>query len=75
VRNQGSAVAVTIRLLLLDDASGDRILPTLYEDNYLWLLPGESRTLTVSFPNSALPAGEPELLVKGYNPPTVPARA
>ena len=63
------------RLSLLDGDSGDRILPTLYEDNYLWLLPGETRTLTVSFPDSAIPLGEPELHVEGYNTPPVTARA
>ena len=67
VGNRGSAVAVMVRLSLLDRDSGDRILPTIYGDNYLWLLPGETRTLNVSFPASALPDGTPELHVEGYN--------
>ncbi|WP_194915454.1 discoidin domain-containing protein [Catenulispora rubra] len=74
VRNQGSAVAAMVRLSLLDSHSGERVLPTLYEDNYLWLLPGESRTLSVSFPESALPSGKPELQVEGYNTRQVTAK-
>ena len=75
VRNDGAAVAVMVRLSLLDARSGDRILPTLYGDNYLWLLPGESRTLDVSFPASASPSGDPVLQVHGYNTQVVTAHA
>jgi hypothetical protein len=68
VGNHGSAVAVMVRLSLLDRESGDRILPTLYDDNYVWLLPGETRKLGVSFPADALgDGGVPELHVEGYN--------
>ena len=67
VSNRGSSVAVMVRLSLLDRASGERVLPTLYDDNYLWLMPGEVRTLGVSFPADALPGGVPELHVEGYN--------
>ncbi|HTJ70598.1 MAG TPA: discoidin domain-containing protein [Actinospica sp.] len=70
VRNQGSAVAAMVRLSLLNTADGSRILPTIYEENYLWLLPGESRTLTIAFP-----AGDPELQVEAYNAPSITARS
>jgi hypothetical protein len=75
VRNSGSAVAAMVRLSLLDGASGDRVLPTLYSDNYLWLLPGESRTLSLSWPAEALPSGDPALRVEGYNAPATVATA
>jgi hypothetical protein len=75
IRNHGSAVAAMVRLSLLDPHSGNRVLPTLYEENYLWLLPGESRSLSVSFPEGALPSGEPELQVAGYNTSQVTATA
>ncbi|MFF8592437.1 discoidin domain-containing protein [Streptomyces sp. NPDC015220] len=74
VRNRGSAVAAMVRLSLLDDR-GHRVLPTLYSDNYLWLLPGETRTVTLSWPAGALPTGRPVLHVEGYNTPSVTARA
>ncbi|WP_042394620.1 discoidin domain-containing protein [Streptacidiphilus carbonis] len=74
VRNRGSAVAAMIRLSLLDDHSGERVLPTLYGDNYLWLLPGESQSVTLSWPAEALPSGRPALRVEGYNVPRTWAR-
>jgi len=75
VRNRGAAVAAMVRLSLLDARSGARVLPTLYDDNYLWLLPGESRTPTLSFPQSALSSGDPELHVEAYTArPPPPAR-
>lgn len=66
VRNARTAVAAMVRLSLLDD-HGDRVLPTQYSDNYLWLLPGESRTVTVSWPAAALPGQRPVLHAEGYN--------
>jgi len=57
----------------LRDGKGDRVLPTLYGDNYLWLLPGESRTVTLSWPASALRSGRPVVRVEGYNVPAATA--
>ncbi|WP_432163587.1 discoidin domain-containing protein [Streptomyces tendae] len=66
VSNRGSAVAAMVRLSLLD-RRGARVLPALYSDNYLWLLPGESRKVTVSWPSGALTQGSPVLDVAAYN--------
>jgi hypothetical protein len=74
IRNSGSAVAAMVRLSLLDDKSGERVLPTLYSLNYVWLLPGESQTVTLSWPTDALPSGRPVLRVEGYNTPRTVAR-
>ncbi|PTM96938.1 discoidin domain-containing protein [Streptomyces sp. VMFN-G11Ma] len=64
LRNRGSSVAAMVRVSLVD-AKGHRVLPAQYSDNYLWLLPGESRTLTVSWPADA-PATA-RLKVEPYN--------
>jgi hypothetical protein len=74
IRNRGSAVAAMVRLSLLDDRGGRRVLPTLYSDNYVWLLPGESQTVTLSWPAGALPSGRPALRVEAYNGPRITAR-
>ncbi|MEU2424129.1 discoidin domain-containing protein [Streptomyces sp. NPDC007851] len=73
VRNRGSMVAAMVRLTLLDE-DGGRVLPTLYDDNYLWLLPGETRTVALSWPASALSSGRPRLRAEGYNAPPVTVR-
>jgi hypothetical protein len=64
VHNTGRNVAAMIRLSLREHNGTDRVLPTLYGDNYFWLLPGESRTVTVS-PRRMV--SRPRLLVEGYN--------
>jgi hypothetical protein len=56
-----------VRLSLRESNGKDRVLPTLYGDNYFWLLPGENRTVTVSPRKSVSP---PKLPVEGYNVPT-----
>lgn len=55
-----------VRLSPLDD-DGERVLPTLYSDNHLWLLPWESRTVTVSWPARSLGPGRPVLEAAVYN--------
>ncbi|MZD08927.1 glycoside hydrolase [Streptomyces sp. SID5785] len=57
VRNAGSAVAPMTRLSLRETHGGDRVLPTLYSHNYLWLLPGESQEVTLSWPEAATKEG------------------
>ncbi|MER8011826.1 discoidin domain-containing protein [Streptomyces sp. NPDC094149] len=69
IRNQGSAVAAMVRLSLLKEPGGDRVLPTLYSDNYLWLLPGESRTVRLSWPAGAHSSDRPVLTAQAYNGP------
>ncbi|MEV7323382.1 discoidin domain-containing protein [Streptomyces sp. NPDC093970] len=73
VTNRGPSVAAMLRLSLRDARSGRRVLPTLYSDNYLWLLPGESRTVTASWP-AGTAAARPALRVEGHNVAAVTAR-
>lgn len=66
LRNDGSTPALNARVTLVD-AGGQRVLPAYYSDNYLALLPGEARTITVRYPASAgTPAG---LTLEGWNVP------
>jgi hypothetical protein len=66
--NDGHAVAAMVVLSLRDRSSGQRILPTLYSENYLWLLPGETRDVTLSW-RASLKHFAPQVLVNGYNLP------
>ncbi|MFS8096876.1 discoidin domain-containing protein [Lentzea alba] len=64
VRNTGKTVAAMVRLSLRERNGTDRVLPTLYSDNYFWLLPGESRTVTI---NPQRSVRTPRLLAEAYN--------
>jgi hypothetical protein len=70
LRNTGTTTAAMISFSLRDRRSGQRILPAFYSDSYLWLLPGESRSIEVSWPARAgTDEAVPELVVEGYNLP------
>jgi hypothetical protein len=64
VRNRGDVVAAMLRLSLRNRHSGDRVLPARYDDNYVWLLPGETRHITVSWPSGTR---SPRIVLEGYN--------
>ena len=67
VSNPASSVALAIRLKLVRDGSGARVLPAFYDDNYFSLLPGESKTVSIRFRLDALAGETPRLLAEGWN--------
>jgi len=62
--DSGATAAVLVKLTLEDAADGKRILPAYYSDNYISMLPGDQRTITIAFP-----AGEakPQIALRGWN--------
>jgi hypothetical protein len=67
LRNTGSDAAIALKLTLLHAADGTRILPAYYSDNYLSLLPGEERTVTIHAPIDAAGAGSARVSLRGWN--------
>jgi hypothetical protein len=61
--DQGSAPVLAAKLTLLDQ-QGRRILPAYYSDNYLTLLPGEQREVTIRYPG---PGQATRLALRGWN--------
>jgi len=74
VRNVGSTVAAMVRVSLRDRVSGERVLPVLASDNYVWLLPGESRTLTLEDAGWVRHEPPVDVVVEGYNVETFTTR-
>jgi hypothetical protein len=76
LKNQSKSPALGIKLTLLDSATGARILPAYYSDNYISLLPGESRSISVGYKYASGQAAR--LAIRGWNVPsgtlTVPPR-
>jgi hypothetical protein len=66
LRNTGSDAAIALKLTLFRD-DGTRILPAYYSDNYLSLLPGEERTVTLQAPIAAAGAGNARVSLRGWN--------
>ena len=63
--NQGAVPALEAKLTLVDKA-GKRILPAFYADNYVSLLPGESRTIAIRYA-ATTPADGPQVELRGWN--------
>ncbi len=64
VSNKTTTPALMVRLKAVREKSGDRILPAIYSDNYIALMPGESRTITTEV-NEADTRGEKPAIVVG----------
>ncbi|MBB4683141.1 discoidin domain-containing protein [Amycolatopsis jiangsuensis] len=69
VRNTGRVVTAGARLSARRPRTDERILPFYCSENYLWLLPGETATVTVSWPTRTLRSGRPRFVVEGLNVP------
>jgi hypothetical protein len=65
--NGGEAPALMVRLKAVRAASGDRILPALYSDNYVALMPGERRTITTDIRREDARGERPRMVVEGFN--------
>jgi hypothetical protein len=65
LQNRGSAVSLADKLTLLSPA-GARILPAYLSDNYVSLLPGETRQIEIEYPMAAA-EGQPHLAIRGWN--------
>jgi exo-1,4-beta-D-glucosaminidase len=61
--NRSDRIAFGIELLLADDA-GEPVVPVFWQDNYVSLLPHETKTLMATFPPTEQP---PFLTVRGWN--------
>jgi hypothetical protein len=65
LRNTGPRPALQTKLTLFD-AAGAQILPAYFSDNYVSLLPGEARMVTVRYP---VGRGKATIRMRGWNLP------
>lgn len=64
VENTGHSPALMVRVKAVREKTGDRILPAIYSDNYIALMPGESQTIAIEV-NDADTRGEKPTVVLG----------
>jgi exo-1,4-beta-D-glucosaminidase len=67
IENTGTGLAFAINPRILKLTSGEPVLPVFWEDNYISLLPGEKRVLSVEFDIKNLNGDKPLLKVDGWN--------
>jgi hypothetical protein len=56
-----------VRVKAVREKTGDRILPALYSDNYVALMPGEHRTIQTEVANADTRGETPRIVVQGFN--------
>ena len=67
LKNKTNKISFFIHPNIVDNQSRNTILPVIWSDNYISLLPGESRELKAVIKNNYLKNTEPVLNLKGYN--------
>ena len=67
LHNVSASPALMIRVKAIREKSGDPILPALYDDNYIALMPGERRTIHVNLQDADTRGEQPRVIVQGYN--------
>jgi exo-1,4-beta-D-glucosaminidase len=70
--NQSDKIAFFIELQLVRDKTGEPVLPVLWDDNYVSLLPHESRTLKARYAPADLGGEKPKVVVQGWNIEVMP---
>jgi exo-1,4-beta-D-glucosaminidase len=56
-----------VRLKVNKGKGGDEILPVIWQDNYVSLLPGEKREVTATYRARELGTAQPVVEVSGWN--------
>jgi exo-1,4-beta-D-glucosaminidase len=64
LENIGDSIAFAVRLDIIDDKTGEAVVPVFWQDNYIALLPGERRAINAEFNKDA---SNIKLDVQGWN--------
>ena len=67
LKNVSARPALLVRVKAVRDKSGDRILPAIYSDNYVALMPGEKRSIRTELDNADTRGERPHMVVEGFN--------
>ena len=67
LENPGKSLAFFVRMKVNKGPKGEEILPVVWEDNYISLLPGEKREVTATYRASDLGTAKPTVEITGWN--------
>jgi len=67
LKNKSEYPALMARVKVVGDRSGERILPVLFSDNYLTIMPGEEAKVAMEFYEADTRGEKPVVLVEGLN--------
>jgi len=67
LHNPSQSLAFMVHLRLIQGKDGDDVIPIFWDDNYVSLLPGETREITGHYDAAELTGKSPTLAVDGWN--------
>lgn len=67
LHNVSSVPALMVRVKAVGERSGDLMVPALFDDNYIALMPGERRTLHIELEDADTRGERPLLRLMGFN--------
>jgi exo-1,4-beta-D-glucosaminidase len=67
VKNPSASMAFQVRLRIADRRNMNDVVPVLWDDNYLSLLPGEERIISATYDARELRGSHPTIEVGGFN--------
>jgi exo-1,4-beta-D-glucosaminidase len=67
VENPSKSLAFFVRLKLDKGKGGEEILPVVWQDNYISLLPGEKREITATYRASSMGGAKADVELQGWN--------
>jgi len=67
LHNVSDVPALMIKIKAVRESTGDRILPVLYGDNDIALMPGERQTITTEVNDADTRGERPRIVVDGFN--------
>jgi hypothetical protein len=73
LHNPTANIALMAHIQLRRQHSGDRILPVFYSDNYVSLVPNETRTITIEADANAFNGEDALVVLDGWNVTVAPA--
>ena len=67
LRNESDKIAFLVELMIVGRESGDAFAPVFWDDNYITLLPGETRVVRALFDPESLDGENAALKIGGWN--------
>jgi exo-1,4-beta-D-glucosaminidase len=67
VENPSKSLAFFVRLKVNKGVGGEEVLPVLWQDNYISLLPGEKREISATYRAADLGTSKPAVEVSAWN--------
>ncbi len=67
LQNTSPTPALLVRAKVVRETTGDRILPAIYDDNYIALMPNETRILKTELRHADTRGEKPKMIIEGFN--------